>query len=1468
MARFRQHHLAVTTAPRQGTVLLIVIVFLTIFASLGLAFMFYADSDEQAADAFLGAVQPQAPPISPEAAFSEFLRQLIYDCRDDETGAYSAMRGWGLLRNMYGQNLGVDPVTGQVTLIDGNGNPINNATAFSGTGRLHFNFPGGTPVIGGLDDYNLPNYAYFPQDGFLRDPERYGTRPGLRPAGQPDNRKAYIGGPNPGYTACDLNCMCLAAVKADGTVLMPSYFRDYNGFGKLGPDNQNWYNTVDGRLKYMVLRPRPADHPSVVVNGITKPGFPAPEDANGDVQNLKWGKGNDSIWLYTGAPIWTLPDGRKYTMLFAPCIIDLDGKVNLNVTGNISRNNAFNGSNMGWGPWEVNPGQFLFANEYKNLFLGVNAPGSATPYVVGRYGVDGQPGLLPTTSATFNRNGKVPHFYNRVDFKGTATASWTLPFGAGQMWPTYPASYLNANANDRLQHPELYNVFNPSLVNTTAAGVTRMNYAFGIAEMDKLLRYGDIGTEAMVSDLFMLCPNSFASLTNPTLSLKTRHLVTTSSWDLNSVATAPWLYTAPAGANLKYTMAGAAWQMPQGGGSIQFPAPTTFPGGASGGEFTGDWRGKPFTPGKLDLNQLLPAYPTPNAANFRFPQRIDPVTGNLALDTTNAAYITFINAQTARQNLARSIFYTFVRVTGAVDLANYKAAQGPLAVGDFYALAYLAQLSVNIVDYIDDDDFITPFNWATMGSPDFQTAFAAFQPNLPPGSNFGWVFGVEMPKVVINEAYAQITNDPADPGLGMAPPVATTNYLVDVWAELCNPFNTDASLFQNGDARLYMFPTVPGNPATGYPVYKLLVTDPNTTMHAPGNSMGLPNGPVRGAVAKEFNFLPGSPGVDVSKIQRANGNFAAPTNQGSNVGFYMVGPSAVDPKTNLPTPVPFPNTGGPGLAPPTATVNSPGMRLPPIAVAAGAAPTPPTLVLQRLLCPQAPPDPNPASPTYNPYITVDYFENIPVNVGVTADPTGKQPPTFKAITARSSIGRLQPYAGDNPNNVALQQVTYANQPEHTFFSHNYPVKGSTVTPIPGPGAWPKIAPFNFGWYTVNFDWLIHLDRPLVSPIELLHVSDVRPHELTQTFVQPGIAGTAAAGAPTANMQRVGKGLGWFNNNARLYRFLEYVQTWCYKNEDLNVTAATNTSPIVITTGNSNVIGGLTTGSQVTITGVNGNTAANGTWTITVQSATKFSLNGSAGNGVYTSGGVALPVGRLPGKINLNTVWDPEIFLALCDRQLGSHFMDQDPNGVFPNQVMDIFAKMLALRSPRTITTAGLTQNYPGPNENPFRPMSTGFTNGDAIFTNGAGVQTTLLKPYIANGTVTGQRLFELTPTLNGKATPTPDHPVARFELLNKIYNSVTTRSNVFAVWVTVGFFEVNQVTTVNGGTRIWLGQEIGRADNKHVRHRMFAIVDRSTQPNNGLGGAATNVNLNILNQTTPFNPRNNPALIPYFTVIE
>jgi hypothetical protein len=71
-------------------------------------------------------------------------------------------------------------------------------------------------------------------------------------------------------------------------------------------------------------------------------------------------------------------------------------------------------------------------------------------------------------------------------------------------------------------------------------------------------------------------------------------------------------------------------------------------------------------------------------------------------------------------------------------------------------------------------------------------------------------------------------------------------------------------------------------------------------------------------------------------------------------------------------------------------------------------------------------------------------------------------------------------------------------------------------------------------------------------------------------------------------------------------------------EPLIVQDASNTSPVVITTTAAH---GLTTGDFVFVDGVEGNTGANGHYSITVLTPTTFSLTTSTGTGAYTSGGL-------------------------------------------------------------------------------------------------------------------------------------------------------------------------------------------------------------------------------------------------------
>lgn len=111
-------------------------------------------------------------------------------------------------------------------------------------------------------------------------------------------------------------------------------------------------------------------------------------------------------------------------------------------------------------------------------------------------------------------------------------------------------------------------------------------------------------------------------------------------------------------------------------------------------------------------------------------------------------------------------------------------------------------------------------------------------------------------------------------------------------------------------------------------------------------------------------------------------------------------------------------------------------------------------------------------------------------------------------------------------------------------------------------------------------------------------------------------------------------------------------SFCFVDQDVTagysstcpITDASNASPIVITCGEFH---GLDDGDSVTISGVVGNTNANGTFKVTTTSSTVFSLDGSAGNAAYVSGG-SFPVARNGRPIVMSghsldpwlSLWDP------------------------------------------------------------------------------------------------------------------------------------------------------------------------------------------------------------------------------------
>jgi hypothetical protein len=1228
-------------ARRRGVILLVVIVLLTLFAAVGLAFVLYADAEANAARVYREAGAPDRADVTAEAALAFFLPQLIYDV-DDTDGVSSALRGHSLARLLYGSN-------------DEPG--ARNDQPFNGTGRLHAPGP-----LGG-DDYRLINYTYFPGDGFLRDPERLGWR-----AGQGQPRGPYTGGFNPPYTYPDLNNVLLAAVKADGTVLTPSGHRHwlFNPGRPLNDrDNPNWTN-AEG--KYLTLRPREFDQR--LDPGVPS-AFPYPEDAGGDVKNLVGAPGgNDSVWIDLGAPVRTAPDGRKFKMLFAPLVCDLDNRVNLNVHGNARGAGAAHRSNQGWGPWEVNPGRVLDrGDEWAALLVG-----RGTPAPHGRYGPDGTP-ASPGTQAP---PGPAPHSYAQVDFDGADEGPGGAPTGPPLLpgsgappfacFPAFPPGYGNrsgdAPASERWEHPLLGNPFRP-------AGDDR---PFRTSDTGLLLLAGVAGGPGYDPVLSALCPGNFADA-------RRRRLVTTASFDLDRPGVIPWLFDRDASA---YRPPLAGPDRPPAGPPIPFPdrslratgvpANSEFrtPGAAPGSPDI-DWRSADAALGRVDLNRFLPPYPHQGQGLDPDSYRPTPLVGpGGRFDAGGPAVrAQFLAAQAARQQLADDIYRRLLAVTGvAAPLDPARPTDDELV-----PRRWLAQLAVNVVDFLDEDEVSTPFNFYTAGDAG---ALSLGNPELPRY----WVFGTELPRVVLNEVLTEYQLPRPRRGRAVFP--------VRVWAELFNPLPAGPlpPAAQQQDALPVPFFVPADGPLPGYAPYKIILANTNTNAGGPllprpgsnDNVLGIPD--ITRAATDDADFA--------GQVAAVGGAGPAPPSLAPQ-GFFLLGPPGADARNTI--------------APPRVPAGTPWLQSPHLEYAVAFTvpntwvpddrPGGITVLLRRLANPHLPHDPRPAlaglpNPAYNPYLTVDYLEGVPLN-----DATGP-----RAVYA--SRGKLQPYAAD-PTQVGPEAPVPGSPTWHTLGRRN--------DPAPPSG---------------HYDWLVHLDRQPVSPPELLQVAGCAPPRLTHRFISPD-----APGGPPRPFNHL---VPWFDEGNRLYRVFEYLQA-------------------------HDRLAGVVAG------------------------------------------------GRVPAQVNLNTVWDPETLRALCDPQPGNQFTAADVDAVF--------ARLLALRTP---------DGTPGPDDRPFLGMAVGVSPAPddpeypggtpPLFPRGSGINDTLFRSAVAGGGPDTPRLFQ---------PPGASHPYLRAELLTKIANHVTTRSNVFSVWCTVGFFEVTDDTA----WPVKLGAEIGRAEGRAVRHRFFAIVDRT-----------------------------------------
>lgn len=1215
---------------RRGIILLVVLALITLFASIGVAFVYFAEGEATKAQDQKAGETVKLPDA--DLMYNWVMRQIVFPTNNNSSALYTH----SLLENAYGQS-GVVP--------------------FSGSGprpRLYRDNRAGVvdPQLSPLGTYTT-NAGLIGQDELYRI-NRQGTVYNENVTGSlnptytyPDHKNAYLLSVAANYT--DLNGtqhgptavarsfaremkFRIAVIDPTVTLGMPNVqtyqdvivnpytSADYSFWTLIsdptittmiaGPNN--WW--LQFYAKRITLPPLPAPlvyaaTPGVTVNGPvmppvpgspviqssadgtiafvvmdaatcrahtlrpnprTNPNFAPPSELGGDVKNLSPEvktlvgfngttpifANNDSYWMDLGFPAIPWSNNRKIKMLASVGIMDTDGKVNINTTGNLrgfdGTNGSYHLSSAGMGPWEINFRKLYPASavpavvqqmdqEFRQAFAGKQL--SQNSFIRGKYGIV-DPTLTPTNSPFVDpstiRGGYWPllrggPFYSPLNVDGSydnlsppvpnysGSPAQQLP-GQGTAWGSFPSNntaalgYSNAAnfewlRNGATRSPLFFSPYSPFQVNSNIVSnnTASTQRIFSLQNMEAMYRAGDTGSDKIESDLRRLMPIAFSSPL-------TRWQMSVASNDVSAVGVAPWFSASAGDDKLPRTTPNDILLDPNttrpAGASSMLPwsAPATKTGEFVGGGTNPLWRSIFGNTDRIDLAKQLPDYPAPTRdAMTNELQQL-----NLGNAVVKAQYLVALHA---RQKLADQIFWRLAYLTHPSDNVSAR---------------WMAQLAVNIVDYIDNDDYPT---WYQV--PDISGA----APVASTANADNIVWGTELPRLVINEVYSEAVNSDTGPDPVTLMTKATADYHARHWVELYNPLNsaTFGTWPDDANARLVI---------NGTSVYRLVIT-PQTNMTTirtnNANTMGYPvdtNNAKTNVIF--FNGTTKNPatGTDNTYIPPSNLNYGqlaatTPPAQPAN-GFYLVAPPQQPLNTDTTSSFPTMTTNANNM------YESPQMQVDKrIAKTSG----PFTdnddnrqaILLQRLANPYLPhnPVPEPSAgknlfttnpgittpeapdPTlpYNPYITIDYVTQVSPNHAVEHDGGTSGTPDLTPVEDRAAIGKLQPFAaqntrpasGTNPGQqlwvtqtpdydlaTAGIQKSTLKQVQHTFLRHN---SIEPSNPQYGQKAGGATVSANVNTIQLPFDWLVHLDRPPTSPAELLHVSGYRPHELTQQFHQ-------------------------------------------------------------------------------------------------------------------------------------------------------------------------------------------------------------------------------------------------------------------------------------------------------------------------------------------------------------------------------
>ena len=327
------------------------------------------------------------------------------------------------------------------------------------------------------------------------------------------------------------------------------------------------------------------------------------------------------------------------------------------------------------------------------------------------------------------------------------------------------------------------------------------------------------------------------------------------------------------------------------------------------------------------------------------------------------------------------------------------------------------------------------------------------------------------------------------------------------------------------------------------------------------------------------------------------------------------------------------------------------------------------------------------------------------------------------------------------------------------------------------------APAQANTEVTAFPWFAWNNRPYVSGSELALVPHQRPSKMLDNF------SLAQAGVPYNGASRFGHLPNFFHtnrqsgNSANLYRIFDYIEV---------PSRFVGTEQYL----NPNRFVGLTVNSDA---------------------------GGPVPDPLY---GLNPPFNyisryRNPGKININTLSDPIVWQGLMGQYaFRTQFNSTTPSGNPANYIMQpiSYDDFFQSRQSRFTDVSQFGNPYRSANASNYVARYTaGVGPSNRLVTDGADCG--LFRRSVTN---TNAALYDLNssfPFNDSLRNATP-----RFLPRTRVDNMVTTRSSVFAIWVTLGKFEVDYNGTTNQYT---LGGEVGIETGDIKRHRAFYMFDRS-----------------------------------------